>query len=77
MSFERTNRDRAERAESALQAYNGADSRADGIDGQEETLADFLGDIRHYCRLNKLDFDRCNARGQAMSKMEADEDSDD
>lgn len=73
----RTNRQRAERAERALLEYNGADSRDDGVAGQEEMLSDMLGDLRHYCRLNALDFERCNARGQDMARMEAEEDSDD
>lgn len=72
----RTNSERADRAESALMKYNGSDSRDPGVDGQEEMLSDMLGDLRHWARLNKVDFERCNARGQTMSEMEREEDSD-
>lgn len=74
--FERTNLDRAQRAESALETYNGTDSREDGNEGRDELLGDLLGDLRHYCRLYGLDFDSISARGFAMSEQERLEDFD-
>lgn len=72
----RTNRDRANRAADAVETYNREDSRAAGVDGMEETLSDMLGDLRHWARLNGLDFEACAARGLAMSEMERRDDSD-
>lgn len=73
---ERTNLDRAERAERALLEYNGADSREAGNGGRDEMLGDMLGDLRHYCRLYGLDFDSISARGFRMSESERLEDFD-
>lgn len=73
---ERTNLDRAQRAERALEEYNGRDGRPAGNDGRNETLGDMLGDLRHYCRLYGLDFDSISARGFAMSEQERLEDFD-
>lgn len=72
----KTNRERARRAESALEQYNGNDMREDGPDGIAETLADMLGDLRHMARFSGVDFDACAARGLAMSEMEREEDED-
>lgn len=74
--MERTNLDRANRAERALLEYNGADSRPFGNDGRAEMLGDMLGDLRHYCRLYGVSFAECERRGFLMSEQERREDSD-
>lgn len=74
--IERTNLDRAERAERALLEYNGADNRPFGNDGRAEMLSDMLGDLRHYCRLHGVDFAACERRGFLMSEQERREDPD-
>ncbi len=66
------NQERASWVEAALQAFCKETRQSLVNDGNEEVVSDFLGDLRHYCELHKLDFDALNARGGRRYKEEID-----
>jgi hypothetical protein len=56
-----TNADRAERAFRALHYYC---QSLNQYEPTEETITDFLSDLRHYCKEQAIHYDLCNSNSQ-------------
>jgi hypothetical protein len=72
MSTEPTNKDRAERAKKAVEAYDEArENRGDCAAGQYETpIVDLLADLRHLCDERELCYASLSVTAEAHHRVE-------
>ncbi len=70
------NRRRGQRAAASLDAYSASDQeyfgpRYVGNGSNDECLTDFLCDLQHWARQNKINFGECLRRGNQHFEVEA------